>query len=236
MKAIDLTKLVGDVGIGNGVWPDQHGPRSLTYSDTLNAAEAFELDLTLASERGYLTNIQTVWIDNSAGANTLVVTAGGSGQVIRAPAGVSAFYSILLQRDTPKISLYRTDAGAFQIIFLNVPVPSTPTDLAALVLILTNILAANALTTVATRTSVVAATASTPLLAANANRRGGSIFNDSTATLHVALGATAMASYNDFTAEILPRGLFVIPDRHTSAVYGWWSAVAGNARITEQTI
>ncbi len=135
-KVQDLTKLVGDIGIGNGLWPDKHGPRSLTYTDTLDAATPFPLDLTMVSVRGFLKSIQSVWVDNSAGSNVLTVTCEGTAQVISVPAGVATFYTILLSRDTPKLAVQRADAGAFSLIFLNVPVPSSPSDLTALIAVI----------------------------------------------------------------------------------------------------
>lgn len=84
-----------------------------------------------------------------------------------------------------------------------------------------------------TLTSVASATSSTQLLAANAARKGASFFNDSTATLYLALANSA--SLTAYTVQIPPNGFFEIPaiPVYTGAVYGIWSAIAGNARITE---
>ena len=88
---------------------------------------------------------------------------------------------------------------------------------------------------VATRTSVGSSAASVTLLAANTNRRGGSIFNDSTKILYVGLGSVA-ASATNFTAKLNPDDVYQIPPGFTGAIQGIWDAVNGNARVTELTI
>ena len=71
------------------------------------------------------------------------------------------------------------------------------------------------------------------LLAANTDRKGFSIHNDSTAILYVKLGATATST--DFSFRVVPQGYY----ESSSLIYlgiitGIWSADStGAARITE---
>lgn len=80
-------------------------------------------------------------------------------------------------------------------------------------------------------TSVAAATSSTTLLALNAQRRGATIHNDSTAILYLKLGATASTS--SFTVKIAADGYYEVPFGYTGVIDGIWAAANGNARVTE---
>lgn len=92
-------------------------------------------------------------------------------------------------------------------------------------------------TTVAVRspttTSVASSASSVTILAANANRRGCSIANDSTATLRLSFSTPATTA-NAFL--VLPPGAFILLDQQmivTGIIYGIWSAANGTAQVTE---
>lgn len=82
-------------------------------------------------------------------------------------------------------------------------------------------------------TTVPGSNATTPLLASNALRKGASFYNESAATLYLALAATA--SLTAYTVQIAPGGFYELPppDIYIGAISGIWSASTGNARITE---
>lgn len=84
-------------------------------------------------------------------------------------------------------------------------------------------------------TAVAASVTTVPLLAANTDRRGASIYNDSaSASLYIKLGATA--STISFTVKLRPGGLYELPPPvWRGAIDGIWSAAVGSARITELT-
>lgn len=83
--------------------------------------------------------------------------------------------------------------------------------------------------------SVAAATSDTLILAANANRRGATVYNDAAlATLRLLLGSTA-ASATNYTLPIAAGGYFEVPFGYTGEVRGIWTLAVGNARITELT-
>lgn len=83
------------------------------------------------------------------------------------------------------------------------------------------------------QSSVAGSATSVSLLASNASRKGATIFNDSTATLYIKLGATASTS--SFTFKALQDDYYEVPFGYTGAVDGIWSSATGNARITELT-
>ena len=84
-----------------------------------------------------------------------------------------------------------------------------------------------------TPTSVVAAVADTAILAANANRKTFTVFNDSTANLYLLVGAGA-ASTTVYTVKMAAGSYYECPyPGYTGQVRGYWDAANGNARVTE---
>jgi hypothetical protein len=69
------------------------------------------------------------------------------------------------------------------------------------------------------------------LLAANADRLGATIFNDSSAILYVRLGTTASTS--NFTVKMVADAYYEVPFNYTGRIDGIWASATGNARITE---
>lgn len=82
-------------------------------------------------------------------------------------------------------------------------------------------------------TSVAGSGSNVTLLAANANRMGATVFNDSTVSLFLKLGATASAS--SFTARLFPQSYYEVPFEYAGIIDGIWESATGNARITELT-
>jgi hypothetical protein len=85
-----------------------------------------------------------------------------------------------------------------------------------------------------TQMSVAAAITTNTLLAANANRQGATIWNDSTSILYVRLG-TFGASATTATVKMVPDAYYELPFDYTGAVQGIWVTANGAARITELT-
>lgn len=86
----------------------------------------------------------------------------------------------------------------------------------------------------ATITSVPSSASSVTLLAANVARRRMIIVNESSKTLFVAFAATATAAA--YTVSVSGNSTYQgLLDDYTGIVTGIWSAVNGNARVTEVT-
>jgi hypothetical protein len=85
----------------------------------------------------------------------------------------------------------------------------------------------------ATVTSVAAATSDTLLLAANSNRLGAIITNDSTSMLYLKYGSGS--SSTSLTAKLVGGAYYEVPFNVTTALYGTWVSATGSARITEVT-
>jgi hypothetical protein len=82
-------------------------------------------------------------------------------------------------------------------------------------------------------TQVTAQVTNQPLLAANPNRKGAYVFNNSTGNLYLAFGTVASATA--FTVKIAASGYYELPTSPVwqGALSGIWDAANGNAQITE---
>ncbi len=92
--------------------------------------------------------------------------------------------------------------------------------------------------TTATITSIASSTNSVTLLASNANRKGATIVNDSSAILYVKLGTTASTS--SYTVALPASGsssfnYYEVPFGYTGIIDGIWASANGSARVTELT-
>jgi hypothetical protein len=89
-------------------------------------------------------------------------------------------------------------------------------------------------TATATRSQVADTTVEGIILAANGNRKGGQVYNDSSAVLLLGLGTTVVSATN-YTAKVYPDGLYTIPGEFTGQVRGLWESDPndGGARVTE---
>lgn len=92
------------------------------------------------------------------------------------------------------------------------------------------------MSTISTQSAVLtspAASASTSvLLAANAGRRGATIFNEGSTVLYLAFAATA--SVTAYTVQIAVNGYYELPvNLYGGVISGIWAgAPTGNARVT----
>lgn len=89
---------------------------------------------------------------------------------------------------------------------------------------------------VGTQTNVAGAIADTLLLAANASRKGATIYNDAAGgnRLRILL-STVAASSTVFTVRLSGGDYFELPFGYTGMVRGIWDIAAGTARVTEFT-
>ncbi|MEH2357543.1 hypothetical protein [Nostoc sp.] len=84
-----------------------------------------------------------------------------------------------------------------------------------------------------TPTTVASSTTTVTILAANSNRKGATIWNDSTANLFIEFGATSTTTA--FTAKLFAGGYYEVPFHYTGVISGIWSAANGNALVRELT-
>lgn len=87
-----------------------------------------------------------------------------------------------------------------------------------------------------TQTSVAASASDVVILAANGDRLGATIYNDSTVVLYVLL-SNAVSSTTKYTVQIPPSGYYELPTAimYAGVIKGIWASATGNARVTEYT-
>jgi len=88
-------------------------------------------------------------------------------------------------------------------------------------------------TPTATLSNVAGSAASVTILAANSNRTGATIVNDSTAILYLKFGATASTS--SYTVKMVADAYYEVPFGYSGVIDGIWASATGNARVTELT-
>lgn len=82
------------------------------------------------------------------------------------------------------------------------------------------------------KSSVSGSASSVTLLAANVDRLGATIFNDSSAILYVDLsGGTATSS--SFSVKLVADAYLEVPAGYKGAITGVWASATGAARVTE---
>lgn len=84
-----------------------------------------------------------------------------------------------------------------------------------------------------TTSNVASSASNVTILASNANRKGATVTNDSTAVLYLKFGATASTS--SYTVQVPSMGYYEVPFKYTGIIDGIWSSANGNARVTELT-
>ncbi len=83
-----------------------------------------------------------------------------------------------------------------------------------------------------TQTSVTSSATNVTVLAANANRLGATVHNDSTQVVYLLLGSGTASSTN-FTVKMASGGYYEIPFLFSGAIKGIWASANGFARVTE---
>lgn len=89
------------------------------------------------------------------------------------------------------------------------------------------------LSTTAVTAAVSAATISTTLLAANALRIAGSLYNDSSAICYIKFGSGAAIA--SFKVPLAANTYYEIPGGYNGIITGIWASVAGSMRVSEET-
>jgi hypothetical protein len=107
----------------NQLVPDE-GPKAIPlYLNFANAAE-FDLDMTLMMQYGFISMIQCLYIDNSAGTDPLTITVGVGtiNQKIVAKPATQGYYAVLCP-NPPKLSFVNASGTDLITVFLiNAPV------------------------------------------------------------------------------------------------------------------
>lgn len=187
----------------------------------------------------FLTVGGTPFYDLSTGVWSAAIVATGSGGIWQCD--VSGFLSARVS-----CSAYGGGGGFVTTVFggsptggrnpTTIPLPGQTTMSASLPVVLasdqSSVKVSQTPVATAVLTNATSSATTAVVKAANANRRGFLLHNDSTAILYLAYASTA--SLTAYTVKIPPDGYWEMPiPVYTGALAGIWSAANGFARITE---
>lgn len=110
-------------------------------------------------------------------------------------------------------------------------IPVHDNQLAAVIAAI-NAIAPSSNPAIGNQTNVAGVAADTIILASNANRKGATIFNDSTVILYLLL-SNAVSTNALYTLQILSNGYYEVPFGYTGVIKGLWASATGSARVTE---
>jgi hypothetical protein len=129
-----------------------------------------------------------------------------------------------------KVGFDQTTPGTTNGVVVTAPLPAGTNDIGDVGVV--------SLPTAATgtRTQVADSASDGVILAANATRKFASIANDSTVSLYLGLGTTAVTTTN-YTVRILPGYYYEVPSVFTGQIRGLWESDpnTGGAKVTELT-
>lgn len=137
---------------------------AMPFDIALVSGGTTQVDLTIPTTNGIIPTIQTIFVDNSASSGTLTIQASQTNQVLQVPPLSQAYLPILAPN--PPLLTFGAIGGAIaaHIQLMNVPMPIGVWNTVSPASGSTSV-------TLISRSLVTAAAASSPLMAANANRQ-----------------------------------------------------------------
>jgi len=196
--------------------------------DVTGGGATDEIDLGDLLGVQVLTNVQSIKIDNSGGANPVTVASVVVGDSIGVPSGYQYQGPFEFTINDNKLRVTRSDAGTLTVFLFNTPRPLAcwPATAAAAAQVVI------APSSTATPANVAMTGASVQMFAANANRKVATIYNDGAATMYVQFGAAA--SSTSFIVALQPQSYYEMPQPiYIGAVNAL--AASGTARVMEQS-
>lgn len=99
------------------------GPKAIPILlDFTGAIATYTLDLLLLTERGFLSMVQCLYIDNSGSSNPVVVTVNGTNQNITAKANTQGYYAVLAPNPCKLTFAGTANTVLVPVFLLNMPV------------------------------------------------------------------------------------------------------------------
>jgi len=101
----------------------EEGAKSIPLLLDFTNTNLWTIDLTSFQELGYISMIQTVYIDNSANGNSFTVVVGTSGQKITAAPNTQGYYPVLCPNPAKLSFGTLQGSGVIPIQLINTPIP-----------------------------------------------------------------------------------------------------------------
>lgn len=115
-----VQQTYSQVGIYNGPIP-REGPKCIPVALAFATNNTYTIDFTLLWNRGAITELQAVYIDNSLNGSPVSLNVNGSNQTITAPPQSQGIYPIFCP-NPPKFTAQSAGGVNVGMQFLNVPV------------------------------------------------------------------------------------------------------------------
>jgi hypothetical protein len=84
-----------DIALWNGV-PVAENPLTIPLLFDFTAAQSYSIDLEQLRQRGVLSSVQTVFLDNKGGDAPLILTASTTQQTVICPAQSQGYFAVLM--------------------------------------------------------------------------------------------------------------------------------------------
>lgn len=104
--------------------PDE-GPKSITVPLDFSLGTTFTLDLQNIMQRGFMSMVQGLYLDNSLGGSTLSVTFGSTNQNIKIAPNRQGYRMVLCPNPVNNITFFSTSGVAVSVNLLNFPVTNS---------------------------------------------------------------------------------------------------------------
>lgn len=170
---------------------------------------------------GQVFDVQSVWVDAANAVDPVIIRNVQTGLYQRWPRGSCGWQFLLVKTDAMLLEAYCFSAVTITMAVCNAALTAELAD--------AGIVRGNVYSNV---TRIAAVAADTSILAADRERVGFSLYNESTATLYLLLDDGVASSVN-YSVQVPPGGYFETPFNYAGAVKGIWTAAVGAAQVTE---
>jgi hypothetical protein len=123
--AYPLSPSSQQIAVYNALIPPE-GPKivniPLDFTTTGSNGQPIGVDFTVATLRGAMTVVQTLWADNTANSAPLVVNVSGTGQQITIPPGIEGTFPIFAA-SKPTLTFNTSTSIIIPCIIANMPMP-----------------------------------------------------------------------------------------------------------------
>jgi len=112
-----------DFPIFNALIPKE-GPKVVPFNFDFTVNASYDIDLQNQQTRGFITMVQTIWIDNSLNDQPLTIVFSVVGQKVKAPPRWQGYFPVMVI-NPPRFTVSSVGStGSAQIGLMNVPFPA----------------------------------------------------------------------------------------------------------------
>ena len=99
------------------------GPKAIPLLLNFSVAASFDLDLTNPIDQKKISMVQTIYMDLSNASDDLIITVGGSNQIVRGVAKTQGYYNVLAPYPARFNFANASGSDLIPVFLINVPVP-----------------------------------------------------------------------------------------------------------------